>query len=85
MTGLFITGFTVEEVLAIQARAKALLLEGKTIMSWSDNGTSTSKQFVMPVKEVLAECAYALRKLDPHTYGASSRISMSAVPPIFPL
>ena len=85
MTGLFITGFTVEEVLAIQARAKALLLEGKTIMSWSDNGTSTSKQFTMPPKEVLAECAYALRKLDPYTYGTNSRISMSAVPPIFPL
>ena len=85
MTGIFTTGFTIEEVQAIQSRAKALLLEGKTIMSWADNGTSTSKQFVMPVKEVLAECAYALRKLDPYTYGTNSRISMSAVPPIFPL
>ena len=34
--GLFITGFTVAEVLAIQQRAKDLLLEGKTIINWSD-------------------------------------------------
>ena len=36
--GLFIVGFSTEEVLAIQAKAKALWLEGKTIMSWSDGG-----------------------------------------------
>ena len=41
--GLFITGFTIGEVLAIQARAKALLLEGKTIMKWNDAATSVSK------------------------------------------
>ncbi len=35
--GLFIVGFTVEEVLAIQAKAKKLLLEGKTIMGISRN------------------------------------------------
>ena len=38
--GLFITGFTVAEVLAIQRRAKELLLEGKTIMNWNDADTS---------------------------------------------
>jgi len=68
--GLFVTGFTVAEVLAIQARAKELLLEGKTLMNWSDSGTSAGKQFTMPVDEVLAECAYALRILDPDTYGS---------------
>ncbi len=51
--GLFITGFTIGEVLAIQARAKALLLEGKTIMNWNDAETSVSKQFTMPVADVL--------------------------------
>ena len=40
--GLFITGFTVAEVLAIQQRAKSLLLEGKTIMNWNDAETSVS-------------------------------------------
>jgi len=39
--GLFTTGFTVAEVLAIQQRAKEMLLEGKTIMNWSDANTSS--------------------------------------------
>lgn len=60
--GLFCT-FSEEEILSIQNRAKALLLEGKTIMAWNDGGgTSVTKQMVMPVSEVLAECAYALRR-----------------------
>ncbi len=67
--GLFITGFTVAEVLAIQSRAKEMLLEGKTILNWNDADTSVAKQFVMPVDQVLEECAHALRVLDPATYG----------------
>lgn len=67
--GLFITGFTVAEVLAIQQRAKDLLLEGKTIMNWSDAETSASKQFTLPVDQVLDECAHALRVLDPEAFG----------------
>jgi hypothetical protein len=67
--GLFITGFTVAEVLAIQRRAKEMLLEGKTILNWNDADTSVSKQFVLPVDQVLDECGHALRILDPATYG----------------
>jgi hypothetical protein len=67
--GLFIAGFSVAEVLAIQQKAKQLLLEGKTIMNWNDAETSVSKQFTMPVDQVLEECGYALRVLDPATYG----------------
>ena len=67
--GLFITGFNVAEVLAIQQRAKEMLLEGKTILNWNDADTSVSKQFVLPVDMVLEECAHALRILDPATYG----------------
>lgn len=64
--GLFVRGFTADEVKAIQAKAKALLLEGKTIMSWNDGGgASVTKQMVMPVAEVLEECAYALKRLEP--------------------
>ncbi len=44
----------------IQATAKQLLMEGKTLMSWNDGSTSVSKQFAMPVSEVPEECAYAL-------------------------
>jgi hypothetical protein len=63
--GLFITGFTIAEVLAIQQQAKSLLLEGKTIMNWNDADTSVSKQFTLSVDQVLEECGHALRVLDP--------------------
>lgn len=59
--GLFTRGFTKAEVEKILASAKAQLMEGKTIMSWNDGGTSVTKQQVMPVTEVLEECQYALR------------------------
>ena len=77
--GLFITGFTISEVLAIQRRAKELLLEGKTIMNWNDADTSVSKQFTLPVDQVLEECAHALRVLDPATYGKSRMTAVSSV------
>ena len=63
--GLFTTGFTVAEVLAIQQRAKELLLEGKTIMNWNDADTSVASSSSCRVDQVLDECAHALRVLDP--------------------
>jgi len=79
--GLFITRFTVAEVLQIQAKAKVYLLEGKTLMQWTDSGSQAIKQFAMPIKEVLEECAYALRILDPATYGPRRRVAQSRMPP----
>jgi hypothetical protein len=79
--GLFITGFTVAEVLRIQAKAKEMLIEGKTLMEWIDSGSTATKQFTMPVKEVLEECAFALRTLDPETYGHRRRVAQSRVWP----
>jgi hypothetical protein len=38
-------------------------------MSYSDSGSSASKQFAMPPKEMLSEAMFALSKLDPSTYG----------------
>ncbi len=77
--GLFITGFTVAEVHSIQAKAKQMLMEGKTVMSWGDSGMSVSKQFPMTVKETLEECAYALRVLDPATYGRNRTSTVSSI------
>ena len=71
--GLFTVGFTVAEILQIQSKAKQMLLEGKTLMNWSESGSSASKQFPMTVRETLEECAFALRKLDPVTYGGRRR------------
>jgi len=82
--GLFTVGFTVAEVLSIQAKAKQMLLEGKTLMSWGDSGSSASKQFPMTVRETLDECAHALRVLDPATYRPRQRIRLSTVRRIDP-
>lgn len=72
-SGIFI-GLAESDILAIRDKAVAMLKEGKTIMSYSDTGTSVSKQFTMPVKEVLAECKMALQQLDPDTYGKRTTI-----------
>ena len=71
--GLFTVGFTIAEILQIQAKAKQMLLEGKTLMNWTESGSSAGKQFAMPVKDTLEECAFALRKLDPQIYGGRRR------------
>jgi hypothetical protein len=83
--GLFIVGFTVAEVVLIQSKAKEMLMEGKTLMSWADGGSNATRQFAMPVKEVLEECAFALRSLDPETYGSRHRTSQSGVSSVLPL
>ena len=77
--GLFITGFTVSEVLAIQQRAKEFLIEGKTLMTWNEAGSSATKQFTMPVDQVLEECGHALRVLDPTTYGRARTVAASSI------
>jgi hypothetical protein len=77
--GLFITGFTISEVLAIQQRAKGFLIEGKTLMTWNEAGSSATKQFTMPVDQVLEECAHALRILDPATYGKPRTVAASFI------
>lgn len=77
--GLFTTGFTVAEVLAIQAKAKQMLMDGKTVMSWGDSGSSVTKQFPMQVQDVLEECAHALRVLDPATYGPRRTTTVSSI------
>lgn len=82
--GLFTVGFSVAEVLQIQTKAKQMLLEGKTLMSWGDSGSSASKQFPMTVRETLDECAHALRVLDPTSYRPRQRIRLSTVRRIDP-
>ena len=77
--GLFITGFTISEVLAIQSRAKEFLIEGKTLMTWNEAGSAATKQFTMPIDQVLEECAHALRILDPATYGKARTVEASFI------
>jgi hypothetical protein len=72
-SGLFI-GLTECELLDIKAKAVAMITEGKTLMSYSDSGSSASKQFAMPPKEMLAEAMFALSRLDPATYGRRTTV-----------
>ena len=72
-SGIFI-GLTECELLDIKAKALAMITEGKTLMSYSDSGSSASKQFAMPPKEMLSEAMFALSRLDPATYGSRATI-----------
>jgi len=67
-SGIFI-GLTECELLDIKAKALAMITEGKTLMSYSDSGSSASKQFAMPPTEMMSEAMFALSRLDPATYG----------------
>ena len=58
------------DVLAIRNAAKALILQGKTIMEvQSRGGQMSQKQFPMPPAQVLFECNAALQFLNPTLYG----------------
>lgn len=59
---------------AIADKAASLMLEGKTMMSYSDSGTSVSKTFPMDIKTTLIECRYALQIKDPAQYGSIDRV-----------
>ena len=72
-SGLFI-GLTECELLDIKAKAISMITEGKTLMSYSDSGSSASKQFAMPPKEMLSEAMFALSRLDPATYGRRTTV-----------
>lgn len=61
--GIFV-GLPRETLEKLRDKAVALLLEGKTIMSYGDGVNNASKQFAMPPKEILHETQYALDKLD---------------------
>ena len=66
--GIFI-GLTECELLDLKSKALQLIMEGKTLMSYSDSGSSATKQFALPPKEMLNEAMYALSRLDPGKYG----------------
>ena len=67
-SGIFI-GLTEDELLAIKVKAVAMITEGKTLMSYSDSGSSATKQFARSPKEMLNEAMFALSRLDSQTYG----------------
>lgn len=67
-SGLFI-GLSETQLLAIRDKAVADITAGRVVTSYSDSGSSVSKQYALPAKEMLSEALYALSRLDPGTYG----------------
>ena len=68
-SGIFI-GLNEDELLAIRVKALASITSGTVTMSYSDSGSSVSRQFAgMTPAECLSEAMYALSILDPQTYG----------------
>lgn len=66
--GIFV-GLERKQLEKLRDEAFALLSEGKTIMSWGDGATNTSKAFSMPPDKMLEEALYALRRLDGRVRG----------------
>lgn len=66
--GLFV-GLPKATIEAIRDKAVALILEGKTIMSYGDGSTNASKQFSLPPERMLQEANYALLRLEGRTRG----------------
>jgi hypothetical protein len=60
---------SLEDVLAIRAKAIQALKDGSTVTSWTSEGSSATSQFTMPTKVVLEETKYYLQTVDPDTYG----------------
>ena len=74
--GLFLE-FSTTEINTIISKAKTLLTEGKTLMAYGVGGRNATKQFTLPIDQVLREARYALKVLDPATYGYPSRRTLA--------
>ena len=72
-TGCFLV-LTQSQIETIVQSAVDQLTAGKVMMSYSDSGTSVSKQWPMKVQDVLVEARYALQIKDPNQYGARDTV-----------
>jgi hypothetical protein len=72
-TGCFMI-LSQQRIEAIADRAATLLMEGKTMMSYTDSGTTVVKSFPMNIQQTLVECRYALQLKDPNQYGGPDRV-----------
>ena len=68
-----VTGWTVPEVLEMFTAAKSSLIAGDKIISWGSAGSNVTKQIHDSPAEICAWCQWALRELEPQTYGKNLR------------
>mgnify|MGYP003349716312 FL=1 len=71
--GIFLV-LDITDIEEIVAQAVVLLKQGKTMMEYSDSGTSVTKEFPMTIQQTLLEARYALQVKDPQKYGAVDRV-----------
>jgi hypothetical protein len=72
-TGCFLI-LSQQRIEAIVDKAGALLAEGKTMMAYTDSGTTVQKGWPMSVEQTLIEARYALQIKDPEQYGSIDRV-----------
>lgn len=61
--------FSESDLLRLKERALCLLADGKTIMEYQGEGTNATRQFTMPINDMLAEIVWALKSINPGKYG----------------
>lgn len=66
---------TIDEVLRIRNLAKAALLQGQTVVSWSSEGSSATMVRELDIATVLRETRLFLQTVDPDTYGAKVKVA----------
>jgi hypothetical protein len=72
--GIFV-GLPESDLLAIRDAAVTDIKAGRVVTSYSaGDGSSVTKSYAMPPKEMLSESLYALRQLDPSLHGSSVKI-----------
>ena len=64
-----------ETVLKIRKKALELYAEGKVVMEWSGEGTTSKKAFVAPIESILMETRRCLKLMNPSQYGSVVRQS----------
>lgn len=71
--GIFLM-LEISDIEEIVTAAVSLLKQGKTMMEYSDSGTTVTKEFPMTIQQTLLEARYALQVKDPQKYGGIDRV-----------
>lgn len=74
-SGIFI-GADEDWLKATKQKAMEKFAQGTVVVSYSDSGSSVSKQLTASPKDIIAECNLALFTLDPVTYANLGRRSV---------
>lgn len=71
--GIFMV-LTIPQIEAILAKAVEAIMAGRSIMEYSDSGTTVGKQWTLAPDLVMIEARYALQLKDPERFGGVDRV-----------